>query len=618
MEYNFINDTGETAFIQLGLGTFDVNYGNSGTFDGTQLGGDFAVTIGTIAPGGTLTNVDINEAISAKLLLSLGTTLVSDAPTFTNPGVADSNVRWDKVELSLFQSSDTIDFSVLNLSAADFFGLNLQIQTFASADAISPAQTLGSSIDAQQMMQSLAAVANFSTFAVMTGADGVPVIGSGGETIDVIRVVAPSAIAAAATGDLYPYPSFQGYIDSFQNSGSVIAVQDQFDGNTKQTGSQYLAQTFDFTATIAASGNLVMTGTAGAITGTKTIAIVGTDLVAGIYSANPPFTVDGSPETVSTNDVYAAAVRDVLAGFDSGFVNSTEINPNTPGTSYANSSTGSWYNPAPGGDVAFQNAQTANPTFYDQYAAVVVENSDAYGSPFSDLIAKPQAQINPGTLAALGQHVDHVNITILPDSIACFATGTPIMTEAGEVPVEHLTVGARLPTLCGGQLADVIWIGKRMMDCRRHPRPEAVWPVRIKRHAFGRNLPRCDVLLSPDHAVLAEDVLIPIQYLINGTTIVQEKVDRIGYWHIELDRHDVVLAAGLPAESFLDTGNRSVFNNGGVVIDAHPEFSRWIWDGEGCAPLVIAGDPVDRVRAMLEARAARRRVTPGAQRRRTD
>jgi hypothetical protein len=617
MEYNFINDTGETAYIQLGLGTFDVNYGNSGTFDGTQLGGGSAIAIGTIAPGGTLTNVDITEAISAKLLLSLGTTLVSDAPTFTNPGVADSNVRWDKVELSLFQPTDTADASVLNLSAADFYGLDLQVQTFASADAIAPAQTLGSSIDALQMMQSLAAVANYSTFAVMTGADGVPVTGPGGETIDVIRVVAPSSIAAAATGDLYPYPSFQGYIDSFQNSGSVITVQDQFDGNTKQTGSQYLAQTFDFTATIAANGDLVMTGTAGAITGTKTIEIVGTDLVAGIYSANPPFTVDGSPETVSTNDVYAAAVRDVLAGFDSGFVNSTEINPNTPGTNYANSSTGSWYNPAPGGDVAFQNAQTANPTFYDQYAAVIVQNSDSYGSPFSDLIAKPQVQINPGTLAALGQHVDHVDITILPDSIACFATGTPIKTEAGDVPVEHLTVGDRVQTRFGNTMAAVIWIGQRMVECQRHPRPEAVWPVRIRRHAFGPNMPHRDVLLSPDHAVLAKDVLIPIRYLINGTTVVQEQVDRVGYWHVELDRHDVILAAGLPAETFLDTGNRSAFSNGGLVIDAHPEFSRWIRDGEGCAPLVIAGDEVERVRAMLEARARQRRVTSGAGRHRS-
>ena len=31
------------------------------------------------------------------------------------------------------------------------------------------------------------------------------------------------------------------------------------------------------------------------------------------------------------------------------------------------------------------------------------------------------------------------------------------------------------------------------------------------------------------------------------------------YFHIELSEHDVLLAEGLTAESYLDTGNRDVF-----------------------------------------------------------
>jgi Hint domain len=57
-------------------------------------------------------------------------------------------------------------------------------------------------------------------------------------------------------------------------------------------------------------------------------------------------------------------------------------------------------------------------------------------------------------------------------------------------------------------------------------------------------------------------VLIPARYLVNGATIVQEFRDWISYYHIELESHGVVVAEGLGAESYLDTGNRTGFGNG--------------------------------------------------------
>ena len=35
--------------------------------------------------------------------------------------------------------------------------------------------------------------------------------------------------------------------------------------------------------------------------------------------------------------------------------------------------------------------------------------------------------------------------------------------------------------------------------------------------------------------------------------------EKVRYVHLELPRHDVLLAEGLPCESFLDTGNRAAF-----------------------------------------------------------
>ena len=127
-------------------------------------------------------------------------------------------------------------------------------------------------------------------------------------------------------------------------------------------------------------------------------------------------------------------------------------------------------------------------------------------------------------------------------------------------------------------------------------------------------MPTRDLLLSPDHAVFVDDVLIPIRYLVNDTTVARVVADQVTYWHVELDRHDILLASGLPAESFLDTGNRAAFANGGSVVRAHPDFARLTWEGQGCAPLVITGPVVETTRARLAHRARMLRRKPRCRR----
>ena len=68
-------------------------------------------------------------------------------------------------------------------------------------------------------------------------------------------------------------------------------------------------------------------------------------------------------------------------------------------------------------------------------------------------------------------------------------------------------------------------------------------------------------------------VLIPVRYLVDGQQIAQLNRETVTYWHVELDRHDVILADGLPVESYLDTGDRSNFVNGGDAIALYPDFS---------------------------------------------
>ena len=170
--------------------------------------------------------------------------------------------------------------------------------------------------------------------------------------------------------------------------------------------------------------------------------------------------------------------------------------------------------------------------------------------------------------------------------------------------VQHLAVGDVVLTDDGP--APVVWLGHRHVDCRRHPRPRDVQPVRIAAHAFGPGLPARALFLSPDHAVFWGGVLIPVRYLVNGTSIAQQTIDKVTYWHVELPRHAVLRAEGLPCESFLDTGNRAAFANGGAAVALHPDFSRRVWDAEGCAELVIAGPKLGAARRELRRRAGDR------------
>ena len=188
--------------------------------------------------------------------------------------------------------------------------------------------------------------------------------------------------------------------------------------------------------------------------------------------------------------------------------------------------------------------------------------------------------------------------------VACFRAGTRLRTPEGWRAVEALSVGDAV-VLHDGTTAPVQWLGWRTVDCRRHPRPHSVWPVRIARGAFGPGRPARDLFLSPDHAVFAGGRLVPAHLLVNGATIVQVPMDEVTYWHVELPAHGVVLAEGLAAESYLDTGNRFAFANGGAAVMLHPAFSRGVWEREGCARLLQEGPSLTRLRARLLARAER-------------
>jgi Hint domain len=239
-----------------------------------------------------------------------------------------------------------------------------------------------------------------------------------------------------------------------------------------------------------------------------------------------------------------------------------------------------------------------NATAANVIAGNTLQVTRSVGTPI-DLLLDPGQDFS-GVSFGVATVGGNTNVT----ELACFATGTLILTEHGDVPVEALRAGDLVRTLLADAMQPLTWVGHRRVNCRRHPRPQQVWPVRIAAGAFGKCQPGRDLFLSPDHAVYSDGVLIPVRFLINGSTIAQVPVDEVTYWHLELARHDVLLAEGMPAESYLDINHRLSFANSRGPVELHPDFVAHRWEAQGCAPLVLTGPALASVRDRLAARAA--------------
>lgn len=190
--------------------------------------------------------------------------------------------------------------------------------------------------------------------------------------------------------------------------------------------------------------------------------------------------------------------------------------------------------------------------------------------------------------------------------VACYCAGTLILTDRGEVAVEALAIGDRVVT-AGGAVRPIRWLGQRSYAGRFLAGRQALLPVRLRAGCLGSGLPRRDLRVSPDHAMLLDGLLAPARCLVNGTTIVRDgDVAQVEYFHVELDSHDAILAEGAASETFLDDDSRGVFHNAAEHAALYPDAGT---PGGFCAPRVESGFGLEAVRRRLGGIAAASRTS---------
>lgn len=246
-----------------------------------------------------------------------------------------------------------------------------------------------------------------------------------------------------------------------------------------------------------------------------------------------------------------------IRGNGDTIIDTTGLDPNTLDISYE---------PYEYSHLTFVGATDAeydqfdNTLIFRDYQGTVVGKTELAGQTFDPdfpgYIDPSKLQIDGGTIY-----------------YACFLKGTHIATPDGEVKVEILKAGDQVLT-AGGSRATVKWIGYRTLFKKRVPEKDAkrAFPVLFKKGSIAHNVPHRDLIMSPGHHISFEGNLVSAMNLVNGKSIVQLfDMPFFQYFHLELERFEILLAEGVPAESYVDTGNRNMFQNAHEVA-MNPDF----------------------------------------------
>ncbi|WP_198645404.1 Hint domain-containing protein [Thalassobius sp. I31.1] len=168
------------------------------------------------------------------------------------------------------------------------------------------------------------------------------------------------------------------------------------------------------------------------------------------------------------------------------------------------------------------------------------------------------------------------------ESFVCFSKGTMLSTENVSIPVEEVRAGTLLMTKDNG-LQPVRWIRSRTVAV-----DDKTAPICISADALGTGFPKRDLRVSLQHRMIVRskiamrmfaqsEVLVAAGKLTDLPGIYVDKSEpEVEYFHVLLDRHDIIFAEGSETESLftgahaLDMLSPEYYNE---VMTLFPELS---------------------------------------------
>lgn len=177
----------------------------------------------------------------------------------------------------------------------------------------------------------------------------------------------------------------------------------------------------------------------------------------------------------------------------------------------------------------------------------------------------------------------------------CFLSGTLISMVNGVCAVEDIQVGDEVtvyhPQTQKQSQRKVTWVGKKTAHVKETRfDDEAGYPVRILKNAIADNVPNKDLLVTAEHCLFFNGTFTPARMLVNGRSIFYDhSITSYDYYHIETEKHSVIMADGMLTESYLDTGNRYLFTPAQKVVSLKGKS----WSADVAAPLIVERSVVE-------------------------
>jgi len=135
-------------------------------------------------------------------------------------------------------------------------------------------------------------------------------------------------------------------------------------------------------------------------------------------------------------------------------------------------------------------------------------------------------------------------LTDLPPAISpvCFIAGTPVVTDQGIINIENIE--PNINTINGRKI--------KAITCTKSPESHL---VKVEKHAFNKNIPSKDIVMSKNHKIYYNGTMIPISNFVNyNKNVVYVTNQGENLYNILFEKHGLMVINNLVVET-LDPSN---------------------------------------------------------------